>query len=69
MAKQNTPILEMSGTRRLSGGVKLVDDCNTDDVGVGVELELLLLNRSVSWVGCVEDVIKLLKLWIVLVIV
>jgi len=41
--------------------VKLVNDLDTNNVGVGVELELLLLDGSVSWVGGVEDVIKFLK--------
>jgi hypothetical protein len=40
----------------------LVENLDTNNVGIGIELELLLLDGSVLWVGGVEDVIKFLKL-------
>ena len=61
MSEPNTPILKRAKSR-LGGGSVLVDNLNTNNVGVGVELELLLLDGSLHWVGGVEDIIKFLKL-------
>lgn len=59
---------KVAKTRRLCVRVSLgLEDLDTNNVGVGVELELLLLGGSLSWVGGVEDVIKLLKLMNLLV--
>ena len=51
-----------TSSQHLSGGGVLAENGDTNNVGVGIELELLLLDRSVSWVGGVEDIIKFLKL-------
>lgn len=61
MSELHTPILKEC-SRGLSGGDVLVNNLNTNNVGIGVELELLLLDGSLHWVGGVEDIIKFLKL-------
>jgi hypothetical protein len=62
-SQTHLPLDKVARTRRLCVRSTLgLEDLDTNNVGVGVELELLLLGGSLSWVWCVEDVIKLLKL-------
>ena len=40
----------------------LVNNLNTNNIGIGVKLKLLLLDGGLHWVWRVEDIIKFLKL-------
>ena len=50
-------------------GILGLENLDTNNIGVGIEFELLLLGGSLSWVWSVEDVIKFLKLLIKLAFV